>query len=290
MPRLGLGFWMVLGLAAFWAWAFLEPAHLQTPKIQTSQETKGAIHAQEERQSDERSADSDTTVSPPKASGVENWKSKDVAENAGHEGAESSTGVEYWPDFLGLHLKITDSLLAIFTGGLLWATLLLWWVTRTLANDARQSSERQLRAYIQVVEASVTRLKANETVTTVIQIKNTGQTPAGAVSMSVDIKVRPWPIDLTGELDSVEPAEVAVSLGSGSTFSVTSTSDSPITNAEFNGIQTGDQVILTYGVVQYEDVFKVSRQTKIAAWFARDPKHPERGYSMHPLKRWNETT
>jgi hypothetical protein len=50
-------------------------------------------------------------------------------------------GTEFWPPFVGLRLKITDSLLAVFTLGLLVFTALLWGSTDNLW----KAGERQLK-------------------------------------------------------------------------------------------------------------------------------------------------
>ena len=49
---------------------------------------------------------------------------------------------EYWTIF-GHHLKITDTLLVLFT-------FTLWWATRDLVKGAEATAERELRAYISV--------------------------------------------------------------------------------------------------------------------------------------------
>ncbi len=49
----------------------------------------------------------------------------------------ANEGTEYWPPVLGLRLKITDSLLALFTFLLFVATVFLGWATVRLWNTAR---------------------------------------------------------------------------------------------------------------------------------------------------------
>jgi hypothetical protein len=62
-------------------------------------------------------------------------------ENGGKSAEQrESEGTEFWPTFLGLKIKITDSLLAIFTLGLLIFTGLLWHSTDKLWT----AGERQL--------------------------------------------------------------------------------------------------------------------------------------------------
>jgi hypothetical protein len=49
-----------------------------------------------------------------------------------HPEQRENKGTEFWPSFLGVRLKITDSLLAAFTFGLLIFTGLLWNSTEKL--------------------------------------------------------------------------------------------------------------------------------------------------------------
>jgi hypothetical protein len=60
-----------------------------------------------------------------------------------HQGEEE--GTEFWPPFLGYRLKVTDTLLAVFTGLLFVATWLLWRSTDALVRDANRSADRQAR-------------------------------------------------------------------------------------------------------------------------------------------------
>jgi hypothetical protein len=54
---------------------------------------------------------------------------------------------EYWT--IAEHeLKITDTLVAVFTALLFFATLLLFFATRALVLGAEKTAERQLRAYV----------------------------------------------------------------------------------------------------------------------------------------------
>jgi hypothetical protein len=63
-----------------------------------------------------------------------------------NEGAEN--GTEFWPSILGFRLKITDTLVALFTAALSIATFFLWRATRNLVKGADDTAQRQLRAYV----------------------------------------------------------------------------------------------------------------------------------------------
>ncbi|NEU13829.1 hypothetical protein G3T14_17095 [Methylobacterium sp. BTF04] len=78
------------------------------------------------------------SVLPPSAEG----KSQAKAENGSEE------GTEFWPPFAGLKLKITDTILVVFTAGLFFATYALWLATRALVRGSDKTAARQLRPYV----------------------------------------------------------------------------------------------------------------------------------------------
>ena len=63
-------------------------------------------------------------------------------------GNEKEQGTEFWPPLFGYRLKITDTLVVIFTFLLFLATLALWLATRRLVHDAKSTGETQLRAFV----------------------------------------------------------------------------------------------------------------------------------------------
>jgi hypothetical protein len=79
-------------------------------------------------------------------------------------------------------LDITDTLLVVFTACLAVATFLLWQATCHLVNDARDTAERQLRAYVYVTFID-TELRQNPDGSSVFAVnpsmKVFGITPAG---------------------------------------------------------------------------------------------------------------
>lgn len=61
------------------------------------------------------------------------------AKPQGEHGSEE--GSEFWPPVYGYRVKVTDSLLVLFT-------FLLWLATQALLKDARSASSKDLRAYV----------------------------------------------------------------------------------------------------------------------------------------------
>ena len=98
------------------------------PQVHAQQQTNSALKDEENAK--------DSAQRPAKPNEENGGKHSEQGENE---------GTEFWPPFLGLHLKITDSLLAAFTLGLLIFTGLLWRSTDKLW-AAGEKQIRQMRA------------------------------------------------------------------------------------------------------------------------------------------------
>lgn len=105
-------------------------------------------------------------------------------------------GTEFWPTILGVRLKITDLLLAVFTGGLLIFTGLLWRSTDKLwasgdrsAIMQREIGEAQVRAYVSIKEARI-RFDTDEYAHPVVTFlpTNSGQSPARNFIWNIDLQ------------------------------------------------------------------------------------------------------
>jgi hypothetical protein len=70
----------------------------------------------------------------------------------GEENSDNTkqNGTEFWPPFFGYRLKVTDTLIVVFTAFLFATTFFLWLATRNLVSGADDASQRQLRAYVGV--------------------------------------------------------------------------------------------------------------------------------------------
>jgi hypothetical protein len=104
-----------------------------------------------------------------------------------HAEQRDEEGTEFWPTVLGLRLKITDSLLAIFTGGLLIFTGLLWRSTEKLwtASENQSAITRDAligdqRAWIVTsIEIDTVWFSQNHVdVSARLKVTNVGKTPA----------------------------------------------------------------------------------------------------------------
>jgi hypothetical protein len=127
--------------------------------------------------------------------GTQGTSEKTDSKSTGRQVEQSNEeGSEFWPPFLGVRLKITDSLLAVFTLGLLVFTGLLWqsteklWIAgeKTAASQSRDTRILQ-RAYL-AVQARGIEVSSQNQVTAGIAVLNTGRLPARKVSGYANIK------------------------------------------------------------------------------------------------------
>jgi hypothetical protein len=141
------------------------------PQINTQQQTNGPFKGDEYAKP--------STVEAAKLDKEHGGKHPEQGENE---------GTEFWPTFLGLRLKITDSLLAIFTGGLLIFTGLLWRSTDKLwiASEKQSAITRdaligEQRAWIVITSIEVDSIsfsKNHVDVCVRLKVTNVGKTPA----------------------------------------------------------------------------------------------------------------
>lgn len=157
----------------------------QTPYIQTQENPNGSVGKQQYSQSRQPNSGEQPPTPPEIIPQPSDGKRKHNAEESGEE------GTEFWPSIFGYRLKVTDTLLALFTFGLFAVTWRLWISTRNLVIGAERIAERQLRAYVlcedtYFIYKGEHRTDAPDREFTDIQktrIKNFGQTPAFDMSV-----------------------------------------------------------------------------------------------------------
>lgn len=100
-------------------------------------------------------------------------------------------GTEFWPPIGGYRLKITDTLLAVFTFLLFLATGALFLATRALVKGAELSSKIELRAYVFVegvnqIQARSSDASLVDNLRIGIALKNGGKTPTKKLRVSIN--------------------------------------------------------------------------------------------------------
>lgn len=137
----------------------------QTPQIKTEQKSKSTTNAEQVAADSQKTARIPSASIPISVSRIQASPTKPEGEHGGNEGSE------FWPSIFGYSVKVTDSLLVLFT-------FLLWLATRGLVKGAEDTAQRQLRAYV-VGKADIANLReiVNGYVAE-IDIQNSGTTPA----------------------------------------------------------------------------------------------------------------
>jgi hypothetical protein len=159
---------------------------------------------------------------------------------------------EYWT--IAEHeLKITDTLVAVFTALLFFATLLLFFATRALVLGAEKTAERQLRAY---VFAQVDCLKrVDNDWRCDITIKNSGQTPAYKMTQKIRSEVLKDPTEKNFDFKATPPDESKSSMAPGGTITASVKIEPPDQLAK-------GEYLYVFGEIHYLDAFDKERHTK----------------------------
>src|SRR5215218_6293429 len=100
--------------------------HPQSPQVQTESKTDSALESDKQGQPEKANPQNTTVPKSQVGSPVGNEKS------SGDSHKSEEEGHEFLPPLFGYKVKVTDSLLSIFTFGLVIATWLLYRATRDL--------------------------------------------------------------------------------------------------------------------------------------------------------------
>lgn len=197
---------------------------------------------------------------------------------SGHNDKAEEEGTEFWPPLLGYRLKITDSLLVAFTFGLTIFTGLLWGSTDKLWSAGERqlshlsdTAERQLRAYINNVSATVSNVGAGQFVEVRVEIKNFGQTPAYNVRHHSQLTLAHFPWNESA-IDSVPLSTSTMGPGANA-FNLVRSSQA-LTEELLIGLLTGRYACYVEGRVTYVDAFGRERFTNYRLWVGGDRGFP----------------
>ena len=249
-----------------------QPTHSDAPQINSQKEPDRTLKTKEEAKQPEAHPGEITLSIPQHITITLNNNTSQKTDGSNEE------GTEYWPVFWGFHLKITDSLLALFT-------LLLFVVTGGLVAIGYlqiTTSRNQSRAEVHIATADMVNVAplpaaqpgqvfqpTNATRTNpaigpfaILKIQNFGQTTAYNVMHFAGICVREYP--LLSELPAkvVDPnvsTKMAMPAHNGSQKVVQL--PSPLTNSEITDLRNGNKAIYVYGDIEYRDGFGRKRVT-----------------------------
>ncbi len=106
----------------------------QAPQVESQKQPESAAESQHEAEKNEQATPKSLVVIPSAPTS----NKREESSTQPHESTEE--GSEYWPTFFGLHIKITDSLLALFTFLLFVYTARLYYATRGLWQVAKDQA------------------------------------------------------------------------------------------------------------------------------------------------------
>jgi hypothetical protein len=175
-----------------------------------------------------------------------------------HTGQGDDESSEFWT-ISGRRVKITDTLLVVFTFVLSVATVFLWLSTRRLVKGAENTAERQLRAYVFSERARIEDAFSPKGGSVLVVIKNFGQTPAYDHSVTFDYLL----VGKGERCPANEPRQTALSRGhmapsvpKGINISLRAWG-----SGERAALESGDQILYVFGRIRYTDAFEKRRST-----------------------------
>jgi hypothetical protein len=155
--------------------------------------------------------------------------------------------VETWLRRLSEPLTVVTLLLFVATVGLVWET-------RDLVKDAREASERQLRAYVlPTSRGQIDDFGIEKPIKATLEFKNSGQTPAYKLHIRMLITAGTFPLPyLPPEPDD---PEVRIILGPGTTYMMVAQMVRTLNLEQMNQIKAGSAAVYVLGTIDYWDAF-----------------------------------
>jgi hypothetical protein len=268
----------------------------QTPSIKTEQQSDGALKAQPQS-NDQTKSGADATVAQEKPSAASETKSHDQPKEGAHEASE------FWT-IGGRSLKITDTLLVVFTFLLFLATVALFWATRDLVEDAKHSgevnssnmqaaiaesrrsadaakeaadvardavklaektAERQLRAYVFADALEIRKFGTNEPLEGWLFLKNSGATPSYEFERGGKLMYTRFPAT---EFPQIEWGGIKGYLAPhGEIFFGPIPLPRALTAAETANVIAGTHAIYLFGKIKYRDAFGHQRGFEFRSYY-----------------------
>jgi hypothetical protein len=159
---------------------------------------------------------------------------------------------------------------------------------------SRQTAERQLRAYVQIVgkDFLVQGDAGNERFVNQLSVVNTGQTPAYQLKIDSVVKVLPRPIPENFKFDFIPEGlnRSMMMVGSGRSVGHDSLADTILSDAEMINIMRLDSGVRLYsfGTVRYEDCFGKPRFNNFCYFLEWVITTDGYSFSVHPTEQHND--
>lgn len=253
-------FLILTGLVAVLSFACIAQSQQpqQGPRVDSKQQPDRPVKGESE--GSDRAKGTSNALTPQVLEARGEPSTRERSDDA-HKGGDEAT--EFWT-ILGRHLKITDTLVVVFTFLLFAATLALWRATDRLVRGADETAERQLRAYIFVESGKVETPLANGRFMANLIVRNSGKTPAYDVVCDIGMDAgREFLAEWDKDVDDDKPHPAgsgAIGPGSHIVLDPESTwlADSTILYKCF----VGEYALFVYGLIRYRDAFGKARHTR----------------------------
>jgi len=166
-----------------------------------------------------------------------------------------------------------DDPVALFTAILGIATVALWWVTQGILRDTKDTSKKQLRAYVFPSSATINHGRFMDPPITNkdaqlwvhIEWKNTGQTPAYKVISWSNFEIIEWNNEgllIPPKLEPLHTNTLGTSITGNRGFWTR-----VLNPAELLELTEQKKLIYLYGKIEYEDVFGSSHYTNFRLYY-----------------------
>lgn len=163
----------------------------------------------------------------------------------------SPTPIDAPKDRSGWFMAVATVALAAFT----W---LLWRSTAALVKGADETAKRELRAYVFVNDARIEGVAAGDSPVATVLLKNSGQTPAYKVRVSIRMELRA----AFADVPALEEAAALGHLAPGANLTTKAPSVGSLAVTEHARLDSGHVTLFVYGVVHYIDSFKKPHWTR----------------------------
>jgi hypothetical protein len=186
---------------------------------------------------------------------------------------ENKITTEHWTAKAGVFLALTVAIIYF-----------LQWRTMTdSVNTARQASEREERAWLDIQPMGDPIINADNTIVWPFHVQNTGKTPARNIAAHIfveivaaksgpDLDYKKWRATNIALMGMIYPQQWSASLQVSrvrfKAGSSTDTEDRPLEPTEHDDLVNGRSYVAAHGIVQYDDTFHVSHWKTFCTWTA----------------------
>ena len=159
-------------------------------------------------------------------------------------------------------VAIFTGLLVVVTAGLAVYTYRLWGATDRLVTDAKDTSQRQLRAYVSVKNGKISELSTTEHIMAKLTIINCGNTPAYALQKVSGITLAEFPLQhdiasqITSKFADGDFPKSKETLGPGAKLQMMGQFSTLLEDTHISAIKSGTSAIYFFGEIRYLDAFE----------------------------------